>query len=193
MNPGPRATVDDRPSGAPEDRLGSVDGSTVSPAERDASEPPPTTQQEDPFLAPVDAGLRVVALIVAVGFVGFLGSLLAAAWVYWDTAFIWVFSVFATFLFPLLRRLWLAARQGVEPGLANDRDEIDAIESRAFLEAVERHDRLVEARRLAAEEAGGVLNAECRPEGQAPPLSESTDRGCETKIAARMKERGDPG
>jgi hypothetical protein len=165
----------------------------VIPAERDPSEPPPPAQQVDPFLAPVDAGLRVVAFIVAAGFVGFLGSLLAAAWVYWDTAFIWIFLLFATFLFPLVRRLWLAVRQGVEPGLANDRDEIDAIESRAFLEAVERHDRLVEAQRLAAEEAGGVLNAERRPEGQAPPLSESTDRGYETKIAARMEERGDPG
>ena len=68
---------------------------------------------------------------------------------------------------------------GVEPD-SEDR-AIAAAESRAFLEAVERHDRLLEAQRLAAENADGDLNGE------------HTGRGFEAKIATGMKERGDPG
>ena len=52
-------------------------------------------------------------------------------------------------LCPVIRKMWRTARRGVKPAL--DAAEIASTESRAFLEAVERHDHLLEAQRLAAE------------------------------------------
>jgi hypothetical protein len=160
----------------------------MSPAERDPSEPPAPApaQQVDPFVAPVDAALRVVAFVVAAGLVVIAVWYVAPAWgmfVDWwagrapmDTDFIWKLLAFAALLLLPIRKLLLAARHGVEPGV--ERGELAAIESRAFLEAVERHDRLrMEAQRVAAEEAGGGLNRK------------PTGRGYEAGNAARMKER----
>ena len=173
MSSGPRVTADDHPPGTPEDRLSSVPGSMVSPAERDPSEPPPLAPLEsDHFVARVDEALRVVAFVVAVGLTGFAGWMVSLAWGRvadaWagreplDTSFIGMLLCLAAF-FPLIRKMWLTARRGVEPAV--ERKEIAAIESRAFLEAVERHDRLLEAQRL-AEEPGGVVNAERPPEAR---------------------------
>ncbi|MFL5385685.1 MAG: hypothetical protein ACJ8GN_24480 [Longimicrobiaceae bacterium] len=175
-----RATVDDRPSGTPEDGLSSV-GSTVSPAERHSSEPPPLApvQQENSFVAPVDAALRVGAFIVAAGIVGLGAWWLFADWVAgapMSASSIWFFLFWVAFSFPVIRELWLVASQGFDRG-----PDAAETESRAFLEAVDRHDRLLEAQRLAAEKADGDLNGE------------PADRGSEAKIGARMKERGDPG
>ena len=94
-------------------------------------------------------------------------------------AFPWLFLTLVVLLSPIIRRLWLVARRGLDPEAEGE--VIDAVESRAFLEAVERHDLLLEAQRLAAEKADVDLDGE------------PTDRGFEARIAARMKERGDPG
>jgi hypothetical protein len=200
----PRSTVDDRPSATPEDRPSSVDGSTVSPAERHSSEPPTPApvRQEDPLVAPDEPAVRVVALVMAASLVGLAGWLVAYGWrMFTDVlagrvskdvaAYTWPLLALIVLLPPVVRRLWLVARRGVDP--ESEGEGIEAVESRAFLEAVERHDRLLEAQRLAAEEVGGDLDAESRPEGLSPPPCEPTDRGYEARIAARMKERGDPG
>jgi hypothetical protein len=201
MSSGPRATVGDRPPGTPEDGLG-FDGSTVSPAARDPSEPPPLAPLEpDHFVARVDVALRVVALVVLAGLTGFAGWLVTLAWkmvadawagrVPLDTSLLGIILCLAAFC-PVIRKMWLAARRGVEPAV--ERKEIAAIESRAFLEAVERHDRLrMDAQRLAAEEAGGVVHAERREEAEDPRLDEPSDRGEQARIADRMNEREDPG
>jgi len=197
MSSGPRATEDDRPSGTPEDALSPVDGSTVSPVERESSEPLPLAPLErDHFVAHVDVALRVVALVVLAGLTGMAGWMVVFAWRHLaeqrtDISYIWVILSLAA-LCPMIRKMWLTARRGVAPAL--DAKEIAAVESRAFLEAVERHDLLrTDAQRRAAEEAGGVVNAERRPEARDSRLDEPIDRGDEARIAARMKERGDPG
>jgi hypothetical protein len=185
VSSGPRVTVDDHPPGTPEDRLSSVDGSMVSPVERDPAEPPPLAPLEpDHFVARVDVALRVVSLVVAAGLTGFAGWLVTLAWRLvadaWagrtpmDLSFIGIILCLAAFI-PMIRKMWLTARRGVEPAV--ERKEIAAIESRAFLEAVERHDRLRMDERLAAEEAGGVVNVERRPEARDPRLDEPSDRG----------------
>jgi hypothetical protein len=176
-----RGTGEDTPPATPLDRSGSVYRSTVSPAERDPSEAPPLAPVEvDPFVAPVDAALRVVAFLVAAGIIGIV---VATAWIpfadWWagraplDLNFISLtLFLLALPLLPLVRRLLRVAIQSFErePGAAE-------IESRAFLEAVERHDRLrMEAQKLTMETAGGGLDTECRPERQAPPLHEPRSR-----------------
>jgi len=197
VSSGPRATEDDRPSGTPEDALSPVDGSTVSPVERESSEPLPLAPLErDHFVAHVDVALRVVALVVLAGLTGMAGWMVVFAWRHLaeqrtDISYIWVILSLAA-LCPMIRKMWLTARRGVAPAL--DAKEIAAAESRAFLEAVERHDLLrTDAQRRAAEEAGSVVNAERRPEARDSRLDEPIDRGDEARIAARMKERGDPG
>jgi hypothetical protein len=80
----------------------------------------------------------------------------------------------------MIRRLWRVARSGVDP--EPEREVVAAVESQAFLEALERHDRLrLEAQRVTAEEADGVVNAERSPEGRDPRLDEPTDHGYEAK------------
>jgi hypothetical protein len=162
-----------------------VDRSAVSPVEHGPSQPPPPVLLErDHFVAHVDVALRVVSLVVAAGLTGFAGWLVTIAWRLvadaWagrapmDGSFIGIILCLAAFL-PMIRKTWLTARRGVEPAV--ERKEIAAIESRAFLEAVERHDRLRMDERLAAEEAGGVVNAQRRPEARDPRLDEPSDRG----------------
>jgi hypothetical protein len=198
MSSGPRGTADDPPSATPEDHLSSVDGSTVGPVERDASEPlPPTLAQREYHVVHVAAPIRVLALVMAAGLVGsavwigVLGwPLIADLWAGRAPGFISLAEYLLPFLpLPLLLsyRLLRVAR-GLDTPL-RERDMAE-FESRAFLEAVERHDRLrMEAQRLTAEEAGGVVDQG----GGKPRLDEPTDCGYEAKIAARMKERGDPG
>lgn len=145
-----------------------VDRMTSPAVEGGPAEPPLALDH----VAHVDVPLRVVALVMAVGLVSFAGWMLWMAWTLFvdgrtgriqkDLA---VLAGSLLLALPLLlvpaRRLWLVARRGVDP--EPEGEVIDAVESRAFLEAVERHDRLLEAQRLAAEEAGGELNAERRP------------------------------
>ena len=197
MSSRPGVTFDDRPSGTPEDALSPVDGSTVSPVERESSEPLPLAPLErDHFVAHVDVALRGVALVVLAGLTGMAGWMVVFAWRHLaeqrtDISYIWVILSLAA-LCPMIRKMWLNARRGVAPAL--DAKEIAAAESRAFLEAVERHDLLrTDAQRRAAEEAGGVVNAERRPEARDSCLDEPIDRGDEARIAALTKERGDPG
>jgi len=127
-------------------------------------------QQVDPFVAPVDAALRVVAFLVAAGLIGIV---VAYAWVlfadWWagrasldlDLLLLVLFFI-ALPLFPLIRRLLLTTVRGFDRG-----PDAAEIESRAFLEAVERHDRLLEAQRLATEKADGAVDAE-RPRQGGP-------------------------
>jgi len=170
----------------------------MSPAERDSSEPPPLVLERDHFVARIDVALRVVALVVAAGLTGMAVWLVAFAWrlfadqwagrVPMDTSFIWIILSLAA-LYPVIRKMWLTARRGVNPAL--DAAEVAAVESRAFLEAVERHDLLrVEAQKQAAAEVGGALETERRP--GARELDEPGDRDYESRIANRMKERGEP-
>jgi hypothetical protein len=183
MSSGLRGTADDRPPETP-------------------SEPPPLAPlQRDHFVANVDTSLRVIAFVAAAGLTGIAGWALASAWRRiadglagrepMDISAIATVLLLIAVLLPAIHRLWRSVRHGVKPKL--DAAEIAAIESRTFLEAVERHDRLLEAQRLAAEEVGGVLKAERRSEGRDSRLDEPTDRGYEARSAARMKERGDPG
>ena len=161
-----------------------------------------STPQGDPLVAPDEPAVRVVALVMVAGLVGLAGWLVAYGWrTFTDVlegripkdvaAYTWPLLALIVLLPPVVRRLWLVARRGVDP--ESEGEGIEAVESRAFLEAVERHDTLLEAQRLAAEEVGGDLNAESRPEDQASPLYEPTGRGYEARIAAPMKERGDVG
>jgi len=142
-------------------------------------------QRED-HVARVGAPLRVLALIMTAGLVGFAGWMVRMAWrmfiegwtgrVPMERSLIWSLLVGVFLLLPVSRRLWRVAWSGVDP--EPEREVVATVESRALLEAVERHDQLrMEAQRLAEAEAGGALNAERRPEGQAPPLYEPTDRG----------------
>jgi hypothetical protein len=159
----------------------------VSPADDDVS---------------VGAPLRVLALVIAAGSFAVVGWLVAHAWwlftdglagrVPMNKSTISTFLLIVVFLLPMIHRLWRVARSGVDP--EPERKVIDAIESRALLEAVERHDRLrMDAQGLVGEEVGGVLNAESRPSSRDPHLDEPTGRGDEARIDARTKERGAPG
>jgi hypothetical protein len=195
VSSGPGDTADDRSSTTPREGEVIVDRTTSSAVERGPAEPPPAPGEG--HVAQVAVPLRVVALVMAVGLVGFTGWIMWMAWTLFaegvmdGTAIGGFLIALPVLLLPLAGRLWLAARRGVDP--EPEGEVVDAVESSAFLEAVERHDRLLEAQRLAAEEAGGVVNAESRPEGPDSRLDEPTDRGDEARIAARMQERGDPG
>ena len=89
--------------------------------------------------------------------------------------------------------LWRSRRGHVDPVTGKDR-AIEATESRAMLQALEHHDRLLaEARVVGRVESSGEPGPTRRPDEIEVERSEPTDRGFEAKIAARMKERGDPG
>ena len=156
MSTGPRGTADDLPTTAPADRLGAVHGS-VSPAERPSSHPSPAPPTEDePLIASHEPEMRVTALVMAAGLVGFSGWVVVESWKLLVDVLdgriprnvatpIWSLLIVVVFLLPFIRRLWLVARRGVDP--EDKREGTDAVESRAFLEAVERHDRLLDASR----------------------------------------------
>jgi hypothetical protein len=146
MSSGPQGTADDRPLERP-------------------SEPPPLAPlQRDHFVANVDASLRVIAFCTAAGLTGIAGWALAYAWRLFardpmDLSAISTVLLVAAVLLPVIWKMWRAVRHGVKPKL--HAAEIAAVESRAFLEAVERHDRLrIEAKKLAAEKADGAPGAD---------------------------------
>jgi hypothetical protein len=92
------------------------------------------------------------------------------------------------------RLMWRAVRTGVDPP-SEDR-AIAAAETRAMLQALERHDLLLgETWTVAGARPGGESSDPTSDtEGiKDERFYEPTDRGYEAKIAARMKERGDPG
>lgn len=137
----------------------SVDGSTVSPTEPHPVEPPLAPANPEFNLVPSDEpGIRVLALVAAVSLVGAVGGLMAYAWQLFAAGAAGRVSkemvvsiclfLSAVVLLPGIRRLWRIARRGVRaaPG------SIETTESRAFVEAVERYDRQLEAQRLAADE-----------------------------------------
>jgi hypothetical protein len=148
----------------------------------------------------VAAPLRVLALVIAAGSFAVVGWLVAHAWwlftdglagrVPMDKSTISTFLLIVVFLLPMIHRLCRVALRGVDP--EPERKVIDAVESRALLEAVERHDLLLEAQRLAAEEER-VLNAERAPKAGTRAATSPPTAADEARIAARMKERGDPG
>lgn len=155
MTSAPRDTADDRPPSTLDDRVRLIDGAMVSPVERHPPEPP---RPEEPLIAPDASAMRVAALVLAAGLTGlggwivfYAGSLLIdwlAGRIPKEVATpILLPLALCIFLPSVIRRLWRVARWGVDLTPEN----IEAIESHAFLEAVERHDRLVEARRSAAE------------------------------------------
>jgi hypothetical protein len=94
----------------------------------------------------------------------------------------------------LVPRLWRSRHRHVDPVTGKD-PAIEATESRAMREALERYDRLLsEAQTVSGLEAGGESHPTRLPdEIKDLRFYEPTDRGYEAKIAARMKERGDPG
>ena len=107
------------------------------------------------------------------------------------------------FLFFTYQWLWRRGWTGVDETAER---EAEAFESRAFLEALERHDRLL-AEAQAGAEGEGQSDPASRPEESGDEhVDESTDRyesaarryelaaqRHAAAVAARMKERGDPG
>jgi hypothetical protein len=197
MSSGPGGTADDLRSATPQEGGAIVDPMSAAPVERGPAEPPLAPSRSDDYVVRVATPLRVVALVMAAGLVGFAGWMVMMAWTMFtegwagqvpiDPLTIWALLIGVPFLLVVSRRLWRVARSGVDP--EPEREVVDAVESRAFVEAVERHDRLrMEAQRLAAEEAGGVVNAERRPEARDPRLDGPSDVA--DRIAARVKEGG---
>ena len=170
-------------------------------SERPEGAPPLVQQPPEGHLMYLDPLTRAFAYVLAVGSFGgavvfpllTVFTLITGAWpgLVEIAESLLVAAAVACGCVAMGRLMWRAVRTGVDPP-SEDR-AIAAAESRAFLEAVERHDTLLEAQRLVAEEVVGDLDAESRPEGLSPPPREPTDRGYEARIAVRMKERGDPG
>ena len=151
MSTGPGFTADDRSLAAPRGEV-SIDPLTATTVEDRPAGPPWAPAVED-HVEQVSAPLRVVALVMAVGLAGFAGWVLWMAWSLFADGWTgrapmekrWIGGLLIAV--PLLlvpaRRLWLVARRGVDP--EPEGEVIGAVESRAFLEAVERHDlRLAE-------------------------------------------------
>ena len=163
MSPGPRVTVDDRPSDTPDEGRSTVVGSTMGPAVRDPAESPLAPSRPDDHVAQVAVPLRGVALVMAAGLVGFAGWMVWMAWrgfiegwtgrVPMDGSMIGAFLLALPFLLVPARRLWLVARRGGDP--EPEAEVVGAVESRAFLEAVERHDRLLAERQAVGGAEGG--------------------------------------
>jgi hypothetical protein len=158
---------------------------SAAAVERGRAESPLAPSRSDDHVVRVATPLRVVALVMAAGLVGFAGWMVMMAWTMFtegwagrvpmDKPIIWSLLIGVPFLLAVSRRLWRVARSGIDP--EPEREVAAAVESRALLEAVERHDRLrMEAQRLAEEEAGGAVNAERHPEARAPRLDEPGDR-----------------
>jgi hypothetical protein len=184
VSSGPGDSADDRSSATPREGEAIVDRMTSAVVEGGPAEPPLAPARGEDHVVHVAVPLRVVALVMAVGLVGFTGWIMWMTWTLFAEGVIgririggFLIAVPVLFL-PLARRLWLAARRGVDP--EPEGEVIDAVESRAFLETMERHDRLLEAQRLSAEEAGGDVRAERRPEAQDSRPDEPTDRDDES-------------
>lgn len=152
MSPAPWDTADDRPPVMLEERGRSVGASPMNPSEPEPFPAPP--HLEASLVASDEPVLRVVAVVLIVLFVGIAGWSVTYAWKLFtdvlagralkDVAvFIWLFLSLLVFFPPIIRRLYRVARWGA--------DRTKTIESRAFLEALERHDRELEAQRLTAE------------------------------------------
>jgi len=87
------------------------------------------------------------------------------------------------------RVLWLAGRGHNVDILTGENLDVPAAESDAMLQTLDRYDRL-----LTQAPTGESARASGTPDSTRDErVQEPTDRGYETRIAARMKERKDPG
>lgn len=169
MSSGPGDTAGDRSSPAPRESGVIIDRMTSAAVEGGPAEPSLGPSRGGDHVKPVAMPLRVLALVMATAPIGLAGWIL---WfVYTELPDEWaglprhwgdisVFLLVCLFIIALLylaSRLYAVARSGVEP--RSEHEVMEAVASRAFIEAVERYDRQLEAQRLAAEEAGGGLNA----------------------------------
>ena len=89
--------------------------------------------------------------------------------------------------------MWRAAEGGIDL-FTGENFEKSAVERRALAAALEQYDReLAKARPVAGAEPGNPDSPLLPGERVDGRVHEPADRGYEARIAARMKERGDPG
>jgi hypothetical protein len=91
------------------------------------------------------------------------------------------------------RVFWLAGRGHNVDLFTGENVDIPAAESGAMLQTLERYDRqITEAQTVDSAKPGGTPHL-LPNRAKEETFYEPTDRGCEARSAARMKERGDKG
>jgi hypothetical protein len=214
MSSGPRATVDDRPSATPADWLSSVDGSAVhgrgAPAQTSGDQANASLRHEAEGRL-LSAPLRVLVCVLAVSLFGLAGRVLfdialtliteGRGGLEYMRGMLWeILLGVPIVLFISYHWLWRMGWTGVDRTAER---EAEAFESRAILEALERHDRLLAEAQAGGEGESGPVS---RPEGSGGERVDEAAAGRyesaarryelaaqrhEAAVDARVKERGE--